>query len=59
MNKNLYVTVSREGGENKYDALIRYLNNPIILKCRGILVYTRTRYIMDKVFNFINNSLGN
>ncbi len=56
MNKNLFVTVSREGGHLKYEALIRYLQHPQINDCRGILVYTRTRKIMFEVFNFITNS---
>lgn len=56
MNKNLYVTVSRERGSQKYEALITYLRQPQILKCRGILIYTRTRKIMFEVFNYVTNS---
>jgi superfamily II DNA helicase RecQ len=56
MNKNLYVTVSREKGNSKYDSLIKYLNEPQIMRCRGILVYARTKKIMYEVFNYITNS---
>lgn len=58
MNKNLFVTVSRERGQLKYESLIRYLNDPLVCECRGILVYTRTRKIMDEVFNYISNSVS-
>jgi superfamily II DNA helicase RecQ len=58
MNKNLFVTISRERGQLKYESLIRYLNDPLVCECRGILVYCRTRRIMEEVFNYISNSVA-
>lgn len=58
MNKNLFVTISREKGQLKYESLIRYLNDKLIEECQGILVYTRTRKIMGDVFNYITNSVS-
>jgi superfamily II DNA/RNA helicase len=56
MNKNLFITITREIGSEKYRALIEYLNHPLIMKCRGILVYTRTKRIMMEVYNYLLNS---
>ncbi len=47
MNKNLFITISKEGGQYKYESLIKYLRHPQICKCRGILIYTRTKRIMQ------------
>lgn len=41
---------------SKCDSLIRYLNHEQIAKCKGILIYTRTRKIMNEVLNYITNS---
>ena len=56
INKNLFVTISREALSSKYNAILQYLSHPQIKKCKGILVYCRTKKIMNDVFNYLRNS---
>lgn len=56
INKNLFVTISREEQTGKYEAVLNYLRQDTIQKCNGILVYCRTKWIMTQVFNYLRNS---
>lgn len=56
INKNLFVTISQDQGESKYSALIKYLRHNIIKKIGGILVYCRTKKIVEAVFYYLSNS---
>ena len=53
---NLKLTVSKDSGENKYPALLRYLKSEPIHKLRGILVYCRTYAKVREVCNYLKNS---
>lgn len=56
INKNLFITISREHLTSKYEALLKYLAQPQISQCKGILVYSRTKKIMFEVHNYLKNS---
>lgn len=57
INKNLFITISKEKDmSKKFDALLTYIKHPQIMKCRGILIYCRTKYLVNTVNNFLTNS---
>ena len=56
MNKNLFITVSRESGSKKYDSIVNYLMAPQIRKCKGVLIYCRTRKLLNDVYNSLRHS---
>lgn len=53
--KNLCVTISRETHDT-YRALIDYLKIKQISKLKGILIYCRSKKIINEVFNYLKNS---